>query len=98
MDLLRERIDEPEQSRPALELSAFPVPRLFRQSHRRNPDAWQRDLLRSDSPRLPLNCARQSGKSTMAAILALHRALYFSGSLMVMLAPAYARAKNFLRK
>jgi len=41
-----------------------------------DPDPWQRDLLRSDSDRVLLNCCRQSGKSTMSALLALHRALY----------------------
>jgi hypothetical protein len=39
------------------------------------PDPWQRDLLRSDAARVLMNCCRQSGKSTLAAILALHLAL-----------------------
>ena len=34
------------------------------------PDSWQAQLLRSDAPRVLLNCARQSGKSTMAGVLA----------------------------
>jgi hypothetical protein len=36
------------------------------------PDAWQEDLLRSTSERVLLNCCRQSGKSTMTAVIALH--------------------------
>jgi hypothetical protein len=40
------------------------------------PDPWQEDLLRSTLERVLLNCCRQSGKSTMTAIVALHRALY----------------------
>ena len=40
------------------------------------PDAWQEDLLRSSADRVLLNCSRQSGKSTMSAVIALHRALY----------------------
>jgi hypothetical protein len=40
------------------------------------PDGWQRDLLHSTSDRILLNCSRQSGKSTMTAVMALHRALY----------------------
>ena len=39
------------------------------------PDPWQRDLLRSAAPRVLLNCCRQAGKSTMAAMLAVHTAL-----------------------
>jgi len=38
------------------------------------PDAWQADVLRSPAKRLLLNCARQSGKSTTTALLALHQA------------------------
>ena len=46
-----------------------------------NLDPWQEKLLRSDSSRILLNCSRQSGKSTMAGLLALHRALYYPGAL-----------------
>jgi hypothetical protein len=52
------------------------------------PDPWQRDLLRSSSDRILLNCSRQSGKSTMTAVMALHRALYHPDSLILCLAPA----------
>jgi len=62
------------------------------------PDPWQQDLLRSSSDRLLLNCSRQSGKSTMAAILALHRALFFHGSLVLILAPAERQAKELFGK
>ncbi len=31
------------------------------------PDAWQAEVLRSDAPRVLLNCSRQSGKSVTAA-------------------------------
>jgi hypothetical protein len=48
----------------------------FAESLGLNPDDWQRDLLRSTSNRILLNCSRQSGKSTMAGVVALHRALY----------------------
>jgi hypothetical protein len=52
------------------------------------PDKWQYDLLRTAAARVLLNCSRQSGKSTMAALFALHRALYYPGSLILCLAPA----------
>src|SRR5215218_3675167 len=62
------------------------------------PDGWQRDLLRSTSERVLLNCSRQSGKSTMAAIVALHRALYRPGSLILCLAPSERQAKDLFSK
>ena len=62
------------------------------------PDAWQRDLLQSSSPRLLLNCSRQSGKSTMAAIIALHRALYYAGSLVLVLAPSLRQSQELFAK
>jgi nucleotide-binding universal stress UspA family protein len=62
------------------------------------PDPWQRDLLRSSSSRILLNCSRQSGKSTMAAIVALHRALYHPGSLVLILAPSERQAKETFSK
>jgi hypothetical protein len=62
------------------------------------PDQWQRDLLRSTSSRILLNVARQSGKSLMAAIIALHRALYYPGSLILILAPAERQAKETFSK
>jgi hypothetical protein len=61
-------------------------------------DPWQQELLRSESPRILLNCSRQSGKSTMAAILALHQALYEPGSLVLILAPAERQAKELFSK
>jgi hypothetical protein len=62
------------------------------------PDDWQLKLLRSDAPRVILNCSRQSGKSTMAGILALHRALTSAGSLVLILAPAERQAKELFSK
>src|SRR5215211_3942543 len=63
-----------------------------------DPDAWQRDLLRSTSDRVVLNCSRQSGKSTMTAVIALHRALYHPGSLILCLAPALRQSQELFGK
>ena len=62
------------------------------------PDSWQAQLLRSEAPRVLLNCARQSGKSTMAGVVALHRALTVPGSLALILAPAERQAKELFSK
>jgi hypothetical protein len=61
-------------------------------------DPWQRDFLRSEADRILLNCSRQSGKSTMAAIVSLHRALYEPGSLVLVLAPALRQAQELFGK
>ena len=62
------------------------------------PDRWQERLLRSDAPRVLMNCARQTGKSTAAAVLALHKALIAPGSLVLILAPAERQAKELFSK
>jgi len=62
------------------------------------PDPWQGDLLCSSSDRLLLNCSRQSGKSTMSATIALHRALYHPGSLILCLAPALRQSQELFSK
>jgi hypothetical protein len=61
-------------------------------------DPWQQDLLRSSSDRVLLNCCRQSGKSTMTGIIALHRALYHPGSLILCLAPALRQSQELFGK
>src|SRR5215212_3822081 len=62
------------------------------------PDGWQEDLLRSISERVLLNCCRQSGKSTMSGLIALHRALYHPGSLILCLAPALRQSQELFGK
>lgn len=62
------------------------------------PDLWQEDLLRSRSPRVLLNCSRQSGKSTISGVLALHTALYHPGSLILCLAPSERQSKELFSK
>jgi hypothetical protein len=62
------------------------------------PDGWQRDLLRSTSDKVLLNCCRQSGKSTMSAVTALHRALYDPGTLVLCLAPSLRQSQELFGK
>jgi hypothetical protein len=62
------------------------------------PDGWQEELLRFTSDRVLLNCSRQSGKSTMVAIIALHRALYHPNSLILCLAPALRQSQELFAK
>ena len=62
------------------------------------PDPWQARLLRSTAKKTLLNCCRQSGKSTVAGIIALHRALYHPGSLVLVLAPALRQSQELFAK
>jgi Terminase large subunit, T4likevirus-type, N-terminal len=62
------------------------------------PDGWQEELLRSTSDRVLLNCCRQSGKSTISGVIALHRALYHPGSLVLCLAPALRQSQELFGK
>jgi hypothetical protein len=62
------------------------------------PEEWQAEFLASTSKRILLNCSRQSGKSTMSAIIALHHALYKPGSLVLCLAPALRQSQELSSK
>jgi Terminase large subunit, T4likevirus-type, N-terminal len=70
----------------------------FAQSLGIRPDPWQRDLLRSQARRVLLNCSRQTGKSTLAGVLALHKALYHPESLVLCLAPALRQSQELFAK
>lgn len=61
-------------------------------------DQWQRAVLRSDTKRKIYNCGRQSGKSTVAAIKALHRAIYRPGSLILLVSPSQRQSSELFRK
>jgi hypothetical protein len=62
------------------------------------PDPWQVDVLRSHAPRLLLNCCRQSGKSTITALLALHTALYQAPALVLLLSPSLRQSGELFKK
>ena len=62
------------------------------------PDAWQAGVLRWGGKRLALNCGRQTGKSTTAAALALHRAVYYPGSLILLVSPSQRQSTELFRK
>jgi hypothetical protein len=60
-------------------------------------DPWQRDFLHSPSKRSILCCSRQSGKSTVTAVRALHTALFNAGALVVLAAPSQSQSAELLR-
>jgi hypothetical protein len=61
------------------------------------PDHWQADLLRHPKARTLLLCSRQSGKSTVAAALALREALLVPGSLVLLLSPTLRQSGELFR-
>jgi hypothetical protein len=63
-----------------------------------HPDSTQARVLRSTGLRLLLNCTRQWGKSTTAAALALHRALYYSNSLILLVSPSQRQSAELFAK
>ena len=62
------------------------------------PDEKQAEVLRSDAKRGILNCTRQWGKSTIAALKAVHRAYMTPGSLVLVASPGERQSAEFLRK
>ena len=78
--------------RLALDPVAFAVELGF------TPDDWQAKVLSGTGNHILLNCSRQSGKSTTAAILALHRALYYVESLILLISPSLRQSSELFRK
>jgi hypothetical protein len=60
-------------------------------------DPWQVRTLRWSGDRLLLNVHRQGGKSTIAAVLALHRALYTPKSLVLLVSPSLRQSSELFR-
>ena len=62
------------------------------------PDPWQIDVLTSRSPRILLNIARQAGKSTVSAVLAVHTALAEPEALVLLLSPTLRQSGELFKK
>ncbi|MBA2595826.1 MAG: terminase, partial [Chloroflexia bacterium] len=63
-----------------------------------DPDPWQQDVLQSRSRRVLLNCCRQSGKSTITAIVAVDTALSVPRSLVLLVSPTLRQSGELFRK
>lgn len=62
------------------------------------PDPWQKKALRSPSKRQLYLASRQSGKSSVAAIKALHRAMFDDGALVLLVSPSLPQSQEIFRK
>lgn len=63
-----------------------------------DPDPWQQLIMNSPGKRMLLNCSRQSGKSTSSSIIALHRALFYPGSLILLVSPSLRQSGELFKK
>ena len=62
------------------------------------PDPWQADVLRSNDRQTILLCSRQSGKSTVSAVMAVHEAAYRDAALVLLLSPSLRQSQELFRK
>jgi Terminase large subunit, T4likevirus-type, N-terminal len=60
-------------------------------------DPWQAELIRTQPRRCLMLAARQSGKSTATALLALHVAIFQPGSLILLLSPSQRQSQELFR-
>jgi hypothetical protein len=90
------RLEASRQISLRKEIPAYPVE--FAMSVGIMPDPWQVEVLASDHPRKILCCGRQTGTSTVAAILAIHKALTQPGSTVLVVAPGERQAKLLFSK
>src|SRR5207237_1010578 len=61
-------------------------------------DATQTLVMNRHIQRGLLNCTRQWGKSTVTAIMAVHRAYFTEGSLTIAVSPSGRQTGEFMRK
>ena len=60
-------------------------------------DSWQRQVLLTNRSFI-LNCTRQSGKSTVAGVMAAHKAVFHADSLTVIVSKSQRQAGETFRK
>jgi hypothetical protein len=82
----------------ALDLACALDPCVLAERTGLTPDPWQAATLRSAARQQILLCSRQSGKSTVSALLALHCALYQAPALVLLLSPGLRQSQELFRK
>ena len=63
-----------------------------------SPDPWQIDVLTTNSKRMLLCCSRQAGKSTVSALLALHKLIYEPPSTVILISPSLNESVELYRR
>lgn len=62
------------------------------------PDPWQIDVLRSDARQMLLACARQTGKSTVSALLAAFEVTRLPDGLVLLISPSQRQSGELFRR
>jgi hypothetical protein len=81
----------------AADLSRALDPVLFAHDCGITPDPWQAQLLQDRPKRSLLLCSRQSGKSTVTALLALWAAIYEAPALILLLSPSQRQSGELFK-
>jgi hypothetical protein len=63
-----------------------------------DPDPWQAEVLSSAERRILMCCCRQSGKSTVASVVAVHDAVYEPRSLVLLISPTMRQSGEVFQK
>lgn len=79
----------------ALRLALDPAEILRAQNM--TPDAWQREFLLCEDQSIMLLCSRGAGKSRVTSAKALHRALFFPGSLILLVSRSQRQSMELFR-
>jgi Terminase large subunit, T4likevirus-type, N-terminal len=61
-------------------------------------DPWQLNVLDTAQQKIIMNCSRQSGKSTIAALLGLRVALYEPAALVLLVSPSQRQSGELFRR
>jgi Terminase large subunit, T4likevirus-type, N-terminal len=81
----------------ALDLARAFDPVLLARDCGITPDAWQATLLRERPRRALLCCARQTGKSTVTALIALWTAIFEAPALILLVSPSQRQSAELHR-
>jgi cytochrome c-type biogenesis protein CcmE len=99
VDALERELRKLEAARTSATIAEVPpYPVEFAMSVGIEPDPWQVEVLASEHPRKILCCGRQTGKSTVGAVLAVHKALTCAESTVLIVAPGERQAKLLFSK
>jgi hypothetical protein len=71
---------------------------LWRRIYGSDPDLWQRHIMLSEHPRVLINGSRQSGKSSVSAVLGLFEALYHPPALVLLVSASLRQAQELGKK
>jgi len=63
-----------------------------------HPDEWAQSVMMSPARYVIENVSRQAGKSTMSSALAVHRAVFFDRSLILLVSPTLRQSGELQRK